>query len=141
METAPDYELAIDCLTSLYDATAKLTSTAARGKQYSKSDLMEVTGLVHMTLHLAKAAHVDLDGAFDASIDGGEPDSRRADRALLVMNESTLKSIKYLMGSRSKTTSDARRVLLDEAFDRFQVRHLYAVAMTFAAATGVKVEG
>jgi hypothetical protein len=150
METAaqttktPDYSQAADCLTSLYDATAKLTSTAARGKQYSKSDRMEVTGLVMLARMLAEAACVDLDGAY-RSISGGEvgefqPDARWANRALLALNERLVKSIKELMTSHVTKNAELRAMSLEDAFDGSTVRELYAIVREFASATGVQVE-
>jgi len=146
METAiaarsiPDYDLGVDCLTSLYDATAKLTSTAARGKQFSKHDHMEASGLVMMTLFVARAACVDLTGAYDARVEGTEVDPRRADRALICLNERLVKLISLLMLSRTKKTVEVRTVVVREVFERFAVRELYALAMVFVAALGIKVE-
>lgn len=136
-----DYELAADCLISLFDATSKLIGTAGRGKQFSKSDLMEVTGLVHLMRHLTEAARVDTDDAFDPDIEGREADPRSAERALLALNELLLKSVSNVMLARHKKTTDARIQCLDEAFDRFDIRRLHAIVMTFAQTTGVQVEG
>lgn len=138
---SPDYIEATDCLISLFDATVKLTSTAARGKQFSKSDFFEVGGLVQIMKFMAEACHTDLDGAYDASVEGGDVDPRRADRALIALNDRLVKSLSYVMLARTKKTAEARQHVLDGAFDRFNVRHLYAIVLTFAVAAGVKVEG
>lgn len=127
----PDYEHAVDCLTSLYDATAKLVSTAARGKRFSKSDLMEVSGIVQLARFLAEATKVDVTGAY--VMRDSTPDSRRANRALLHLNHIMLERMRALMAPSAVIGSR-------EAFERFSVRELYATAMEFAAATGVKVE-
>ena len=137
----PDYNEAADCLTSLYDATAKLVSNAARGKQYGKSGRADVVALAHIMGFLAKACRTDLEGAYDPSVEGGDVDPRRAERALMALNERLVKSIELLMLARTKATAEARACILNEAFDRFNVRHLHAIVMTFAAAAGVQVEG
>lgn len=137
----PDYSDATDCLMSLYDAATKLTSTAARGKRFSKSDYFEVGGLVQIMRFLAQACRTDLDGAYDHEVEGSDVDARRAERALVALNERLIKSVALLMLARTKVTAEARTQVLDEAFDRFNVRHLYAIVMTFAVAAGVKVEG
>lgn len=139
----PDYDEGAACLTAMYDVVARLVASAARGKQYSKSDRFDIKGLVTTSRYLAKAACVDLTDAYQA-VGGGkpgtfEPERRWANRALLHLNHLLLECARALMVSHAAEEPSTR--LLQEAFDRFRVRELYATAMEFAAATGVQVEG